>query len=235
MNLALRITATLAIGTMAAFAAGCGSSYDATDLQRCGGQSCVSSADPTLPSGSDQSASEATTGTDGTNGSITTIGPSQTKGPKANTCNYSSECGQNRVCADGACLVPCGESDACASGSSCQKGLCLPSGTGSVVCDDDSSCAQGEACTNGTCQVDTRPSPNCAADLDCGAGPAPKKCVEGFCKFTCTSDIACKQIDSRIGYCAADNVCRTAIEAAPECIHSDECLNGRSCIGNLCL
>ncbi len=231
MNAALRITATLGLGTVAALVVGCGSSYDATDLQRCGGQSCVTSADPTLVSGDSEG---STSGVEGAKGNVTIVRTSE-KDPKAAKCSYSSECGENRVCANGACLVPCSESNSCTAGSTCEKGLCRPTGVGSVACDDDSGCAQGEACTSGTCQVDTRPSTNCDADLDCGGGPTPKRCVEGFCKFTCSSDIACKQIDSRIGYCAADNVCRTAIEAAPECIGSDECQDGKSCIGNLCL
>lgn len=227
----------LSLGGAALFLAGCGSSYDATELQRCGGYTCESSASGTLPSGGSNgsTAGDGENGNDGTNGTVTILGPGKDAGSAAESvCHYSSECGDGRICADGACLAPCDESLACAAGTVCEKGVCAPSGAPGASCADDTACATGEYCSSGSCTVDTRPASNCSADIDCGDGPAPKKCIGGFCKFTCSSDLACKQIDSRIGYCAADNVCRTSIEASPECVSSDECA-GKSCIGNRCL
>lgn len=225
------------VGATALFIAGCGSSYDATELQRCGGQPCESSTSGTLPSGTSNGSAN---GSDD-DGTVTTAGTNKGAN-KANkdggtvktTCSYSSECGGDRICANGACLAVCESSDACAAGSTCEKGVCVPSSAPGVSCADDTGCASGEYCASGTCAIDTRPAPNCNADVDCGDGPAPKKCLGGFCKFTCSSDLACKQIDSRIGYCAPDNVCRTSLEASPECISSDECAD-KSCIGNRCL
>jgi len=82
--------------------------------------------------------------------------------------------------------------------------------------------------------VDTRPQPNCTTDAQCAGGANPRVCRDGFCKYTCTDDQGCRTIDSRIGYCAQDKVCRTAQEANPECRTSTQCGQGKLCIDNQC-
>ena len=174
-----------------------------------------------------------------------------------NTCKYSSECGDDKVCADGQCLVSC-ESAPCADGFTCEKGVCKPNVTGPTgctadaqctdpaapkcvggscvkSCTGDAECGTGKYCNQGACVVDTRPTPNCTADDQCGGtASTPKKCLGGFCKFTCTSDAYCRTIDNRIGYCAQDGVCRTAAEAGAQCHGPGDCTGGKSCIDNEC-
>jgi hypothetical protein len=174
-----------------------------------------------------------------------------------NTCKYSSECGDDKVCADGQCLASCAAAP-CSNGYTCEKGVCRPSTrgnptcTGDAQCTDpaapncvsgscvkacggDAECGDGKYCNQGACVVDTRPKPNCTADEQCGGtASTPKKCMGGFCKFTCTSDQHCRTIDNRIGYCAKDGVCRTAGEANASCFGPEDCTGGASCIDNQC-
>jgi Cys-rich repeat protein len=175
----------------------------------------------------------------------------------SNACKYSSECGQGKVCADGECLVDCSQGQACPQGMSCSsKGVCEPSGNQctsdaqcsggtpkcvqgqcAAACDPNnpvgpSACPNGEYCDQGACVPDTRPSPNCG-----GTGQqclANQQCVDGFCRYSCTTDQECKLIDARIGYCAADQTCRDAQEANPQCLSSSDCPSGQSCISNQC-
>ena len=176
-----------------------------------------------------------------------------------NTCKYSSECGDDKVCAEGQCLASCASAP-CADGFACEKGVCKPTpvGPGNPACTGDAQCTTPEApscvrgacvkacggdaecgagkyCDQGACVPDTRPTPNCTADDQCGGTSAtPKKCLGGFCKYTCTTNEYCRTIDNRIGYCAKDNVCRTAAEASAACFGPGECTGGMSCIDNQC-
>jgi len=103
------------------------------------------------------------------------------------------------------------------------------------ACTTDPECGAGKYCNQGACVVDTRPTPNCTSDDQCGGTSAtPKKCLGGFCKFTCNADAYCRTIDTRIGYCAKDNVCRTAAEANASCTSASQCPSGQSCIDNSC-
>jgi hypothetical protein len=101
-------------------------------------------------------------------------------------------------------------------------------------CEGDSECGDGRYCNQGACVVDTRPKPNCTGDDQCGGSQAtPRKCIGGFCKYTCSTDQYCKTIDNRIGVCAKDGVCRNAQEAAAACFGPTDC-DGKSCIDNVC-
>lgn len=189
-------------------------------------------------------------------GNLTCVAGSCT--PPENTCSYSSECGEGKLCADGQCLVSC-ENTTCADGFTCDRGVCRPTpgggptactqnaqctspdaphcvgGTCVAACTESSECSEGRYCNQGACVVDTRPTPNCTSDAQCGSTAAtPKKCLGGFCKFTCSSDEYCRQIDNRIGYCAQDGVCRTASEANASCRGPNECADGKACIDNQC-
>lgn len=172
------------------------------------------------------------------------------------TCKFSSECGDGKVCADSQCLAACGDATPCANGFTCEKGACKPaapangcqndtqcggdtpqcvSGACAKACAEDATCGAGQYCNQGACVVDTRPQPNCTTDAQCGgSAQTPKKCLGGFCKFTCTSDQYCRTIDSRIGYCAKDGVCRTAAEAGAQCLSAADCSGGASCVDNSC-
>lgn len=175
-----------------------------------------------------------------------------------NTCKYSSECGDDKVCADGRCLTSC-EAGPCEAGFTCDKGVCKPSSetetpactadaqctnpdapkcvSGACVksCAADAECGADKYCDQGACVVDTRPKPNCTADDQCGGSAStPKKCLGGFCKYACTSDQYCRTIDSRIGFCAEDGVCRTAAEANAKCFSRSDCGPGQQCIDNAC-
>lgn len=164
----------------------------------------------------------------------------------ANACQFTSQCATGKLCADGACLDPCNPSDGtCATGFTCSKGVCEPNGGGTggdggvappTSCTTDQACGTGKYCNNDVCVIDTRPQPNCTQDSDCGGTAAtPKKCLAGYCKYTCTTDQYCRTIDSRIGYCATDGVCRSSTEANPQCTGPGTCpLQGQSCIDNQC-
>jgi hypothetical protein len=174
--------------------------------------------------------------------------------PKANVCQFASECGADQVCADGQCVASCA-SVSCASGSSCVKGACVPdqvgmtcaddsacsgatpkcvSGRCTAACTNDSACSSGQYCNQGACVPDTRPKPNCASDAQCSGGGGARTCQGGFCRYMCSTDAACRAIDSRIGYCSA-GVCRTSQEANPECVRKSDCSGGKNCVNNLCL
>jgi hypothetical protein len=174
-----------------------------------------------------------------------------------NSCKFSSECETGKICADGQCLSSC-EATPCAPGFTCDKGACQPGGGGGCstdqecsgntpqcvagvcaqACTGDAECGGGKFCDQGACVVDTRPKPNCTSDAQCGGTPAtPKKCLGGFCKYSCTTaqgDGYCKTIDNRIGFCAKDLVCRTSGEANAQCVASTDCTGGKVCIDNTC-
>ena len=103
------------------------------------------------------------------------------------------------------------------------------------ACTKDGDCPTGDYCNQGACVLDTRPKPNCTTNTDCaGSGGQPESCVGGYCRYNCSTDQQCKTIDARIGYCAADNVCRTQAEAHPQCTSKAQCAAAQDCIGNVC-
>jgi hypothetical protein len=136
-------------------------------------------------------------------------------------------------------LKSCTATAPCDAGFTCDKSVCKPAavdgGTGTKTCTLDGECGSGNYCNAGTCAVDTRPKPNCTTDDQCVASAAtPRKCLGGYCKYTCSSDQYCRTIDSRIGVCAKDSVCRTAAEATAACLAAADCATGQSCIDNQC-
>jgi hypothetical protein len=137
------------------------------------------------------------------------------------------------VCADGQCLTGC-PTGSCPSGFTCDKAVCKPTAPTPTTCKADTECGAGNYCNQGTCAVDTRPKPNCSNDDQCGGTATPRKCVGGYCKYTCKDDLYCRTVDSRIGTCAKDGVCRTAAEASAACFAATDCQAGQSCIDNQC-
>lgn len=175
---------------------------------------------------------------------------------KQNACSFTSECdAQNgEVCFNGQCLDSCANTE-CDAGKVCQKGACVDTqvtptctgnadcsgdtpvcaaGTCTQACEGDSECGEARYCNQGACVADTRPTPNCTSDAQCGGSGMAQKCIGGYCKYSCGGDALCRSIDSRIGYCAADLVCRSETEAAPECTRKADCKNGLDCVGNQC-
>lgn len=171
-------------------------------------------------------------------------------------CKYSSECGDGKVCADGQCLTDCGSGQACANGFVCQQGLCKQDPNAGKTCAKNADCAMTEVCVGGKCATSCTGTgqgtcaqglvcnqgacvPNLGPIGECGNGGttmcnANQQCIGGYCKYTCSSDQECKLIDTRIGYCGKDMVCRTATEAHPECTLSSECTGGKLCVANAC-
>lgn len=234
-----------------------GPKKDCTTKADCGdGKACISGACEACGGTAGPCPCTAATAATDCSAGQTCVGGSCTS--PSNTCKFSSECDAGKICADGQCLSSC-EATPCAAGFVCTKGACEPAGSGSTcttdqqcggdtpqcvsgscvkACTDDSTCGAGKFCDQGACVLDTRPHPNCTDDSQCGGTAAtPKKCVGGFCKYTCTADQGdgyCKTIDNRIGFCAKDLVCRTAAEANAQCVASADCKDGKDCIDNQC-
>lgn len=176
--------------------------------------------------------------------------------PKKDVCQFTSECETGKLCANGQCVASC-DTAGCSSGYSCVKGACIPDvptttctddtacsgstpkcvgGSCTQACTADAQCGNGRYCNQGACVPDTRPKPNCTDDTQCNSGGgSPRTCLGGYCKFTCTTDAYCRSIDSRIGYCGKDSVCRTAAEANPQCVKKADCTGGKDCVDNACL
>lgn len=211
-----------------------GGKVECTTKSDCGdGKTCVESV--CKECGGTAGPCPCTTATD-CSGGLACIGGSCTA--PENGCKFSSECPDGKLCADGQCLTSCATAP-CAEGFTCNKGVCEPNATGggggqTTPCTTDPECGDGKFCDQGACVVDTRPTkPNCANDTQCTGTPA-RKCVGGYCKYTCDSDQYCRTIDNRIGYCAKDGVCRTQQEANASCIDASGCAAGQSCIDNQC-
>lgn len=169
-----------------------------------------------------------------------------------NICKYNSDCEAGKICENGQCVAGC--TDTCAPPATCVKGGCVtpPGNTcqldsqcpttapkcvgGNCVpaCTTDSQCATGNYCNQGACVPDTRPKTNCNGDADCAGSGAPQACVGGYCRYKCVGDKDCQIIDARIGFCAADLVCRTQTEAHPQCTTKSQCASGQDCISNVC-
>jgi hypothetical protein len=109
----------------------------------------------------------------------------------------------------------------------CVGGQCVS------ACTTDANCNAGDYCNQGACVLDTRPKGNCTTDNECNTAQG-QKCISGVCKYPCTSDNQCKLIDTRIGYCGTDQVCRSYTEAHPQCTSKSDCAAGQDCVSNVC-
>jgi hypothetical protein len=138
------------------------------------------------------------------------------------------------TCTKGACQTTGGGSctgDTSCGGATphCVGGQCVP------ACDPNAAntCGDGKFCNQGACVPDTRPHPTCTSNSDCpSTGPA-RACVEGFCRFTCSSIDQCLHIDARLAVCS-NSICKTSVEGQPQCTTKVDCSAGLDCISNLC-
>jgi hypothetical protein len=225
-----------------------GTPVECTTQKDCGpGKTCIES--KCKDCGGTNGPCPCSTQTDCTNGDKCVSG---TCTPPGDVCKFPSDCADGKTCADGQCVPQCSDTRPCATGTVCTKGVCKPdpttgckddstcptaaprcvSGICQPTCTADADCGDGNYCNQGVCAVDTRPKPNCTANgTECMTG---QSCLDGFCKYACTTDAQCKVIDARIGYCGADQVCRTEGEAHPQCTDASQCATGQSCIDNLC-
>ncbi len=178
------------------------------------------------------------------------------------SCTYDSDCSGGRICADGACVFGCSASAPCATGFTCSaKGTCVESTTpmcgaaaGGVSCPSGEHCVDGrcatgctdasqclgsdgkpdsgQACVGGACVPTDHPTPTCGSGKACASG---QTCIGGFCHYTCTTDMQCEAIDSRIGSCSKkQSICLPPAEANAQCLSSADCASGQSCISNSC-
>jgi len=216
---------------------------DSTGCYTCDGYGCT-------PTGG----SDASAGTDGgvpvsDAGVPTDAGTWQ---PPPPACKYPSDCPDGKSCVNGQCVPTCTDPSQCSPGNTCVKGVCQPGppqctadkdcpaatpkcagGRCVSVCTKDSECPTGDYCYQGACIPDTRGTQNCSA-TDTSKCNASQKCVDGFCKYTCSSDTTCEHIDERIAFCGVDKVCRTQAEAHPQCTSSTTCASGQLCVNNVC-
>lgn len=159
-------------------------------------------------------------------------------------CDAQTMCTGNTTCVKGVCepntVGTGGDAGADAGPSGClNDSQCLDTAAPNCVsgqcvasCTADPQCGNGKFCDQGACVVDTRPTPNCTTNAQCTG--SNQTCMAGYCKYGCTTDKTCELIDSRIGYCGQDKVCRTQAEAHPQCTQKSDCSGTQNCIGNIC-
>jgi hypothetical protein len=169
-------------------------------------------------------------------------------------CGFDFECADAEVCANGQCVPMCDEAGQCgAPGYACVGGGCLPDAE-NPVCSSPTDC-QGLPCVDGFCTTACATNADCDPDYLCEAatgtcfqdlGPTPvcseaapcagegQTCLDGFCRYSCTTLEGCKLIDSRFDACDA-SVCKTDEELNPECGLGLSCPGDAPCVSNECV
>jgi hypothetical protein len=103
-----------------------------------------------------------------------------------------------------------------------------------VDCEGSSACAGGEYCAEDDfCRPAWQPEPFCTTDLQCAATSV---CRDGVCRTPCPTgtDEECRRFDVQLPICAADLLCYSTNETAPECATGTDCGATRSCIDGIC-
>lgn len=178
-------------------------------------------------------------------------------------CKYTSDCGSGRICVDSQCVPSCAKQSDCPQGLTCStNGYCIEGPTtdcgpnaGGKTCSAGQICVDAhcvDACTTsaqcvgsdgkadpglrcvaGGCVVDPTLHATCHDDTTCI--PNEQICLDGLCRYTCTSDTTCESIDNRIGTCSKTNgVCMSSGEANAQCILKSDCGSGRDCVNGAC-
>lgn len=169
------------------------------------------------------------------------------------TCQFNTECGENRVCVNEYCAAACRTATDCPEGQTCDdEGFCRAAedvipmsctdgltdcGGGVCVngacedrCSTDDECGSGRYCASGVCVVDTRPDPVCDTDAQCMPG---HPCINGACRTPCSTNTECLEFDVQFNFCI-DNFCRTTSEATSNCNGADDCESGDICLDGVC-
>jgi hypothetical protein len=86
-------------------------------------------------------------------------------------------------------------------------------------------------CVGGACAPNTATVPTCSGATECGAS---QKCVDGFCRFLCSTSDECKAHDVRIGACSTtEGICRDPNDLLATCTTKAEC-PGKDCVDGQC-
>lgn len=172
--------------------------------------------------------------------------------PDEDTCHFSYECGEDRVCIDGACAAECDADRPCPEGQTCEDGICRDIPPVINECESSSHCDEGEICIDsscrpacatdrdcgpgricgedGTCRVDDRPDHFCESDAECMRGHV---CVDYACRTPCETHEDCLRFDVAFNFCS-ENLCRTTNEVTSNCGSSADCDDGDECIDGVC-
>ena len=177
------------------------------------------------------------------------------------SCKFSSDCGDGRICVDSVCAPKCDATAPCPSGEKCGPlGACTPddsptcgtaaagatckSGehcfdghcTGSCAADGDCKTASGARdpglrCVAGACAPNDAPVTTCTGAAECAGS---QKCVDGFCRFLCSTDDECKSHDARVGACSlTEGICRAPSDLTAKCTAKADCA-GKDCVDGQC-
>ncbi|MFW2390663.1 MAG: hypothetical protein ACN4G0_20180 [Polyangiales bacterium] len=154
--------------------------------------------------------------------------------PPAFTCQFNFECGDDRICIDGECLITCLDA-ACPETQQCVAGACRPCTDATCLtnCSEDAECADHEYCNAFQCVPDTRPETFCPEN-DC---QPDRICVRGQCRTPCDTDDECARIDTTIRFCAPvedQNLCVRSSEVLAECQLNIDCGLGDECVDGAC-
>ena len=160
--------------------------------------------------------------------------PQEAPGPDPFRCQFNFECGDERICIDGDCLMTCLDAP-CPDSQQCVAGACRPCTDQTCLtnCSDDTQCAEHEYCDAFQCVPDTRPEQFCPEN-DCQPG---RVCVRGQCRTPCETDEQCARIDATIRFCAPveeQNLCVRSSEVLAECQLNIDCGFGEECVDGSC-
>ncbi|GAC1373491.1 MAG: hypothetical protein NVSMB47_20810 [Polyangiales bacterium] len=176
------------------------------------------------------------------------------------TCKDSSACGDGRICVDGKCGKKCDATTPCAAGLKCGPlGTCVDgapvcgAGAGGAACAAGQRCVDGHCaggcaasadckdatgvrdpgleCTGGACVPTSAPATTCSGAAECSG---TQKCVDGFCRFLCSSNDECLAHDVRIGACStAEGICRSPGDLTAKCTAKADC-GAKDCVDGQC-
>ena len=160
--------------------------------------------------------------------------PDPDPGPTDFRCQFNFECGDERICIDGDCLLTCLDAP-CPDTQQCVAGACRPcTDEGCLTnCADDTECGELEYCSGFQCVPDTRPAQFCPEN-ECQPG---RICVRGQCRTPCETDDECARIDATIRFCAPvedQNLCVRSSEVLSNCQLNIDCGLGEECVDGSC-
>jgi hypothetical protein len=176
-------------------------------------------------------------------------------------CKYSSDCGDGRICVDSSCTHRCDATTPCPSGEKCGPlGTCVAdekptcgSADGGATCKSGEHCFDGHCtggcavdgdcktatgardpglrCVGGACAANDAPVTTCTGASECDS---TQKCVDGFCRWLCSTNDECRAHDARFGACApAEGICREPTDLLAKCTTKAECA-GKDCVDGQC-